>query len=51
MCPCPVHDCKGCSAVEDLNRMRAKTVQLADVVGFNKVCLDDVLDLLMSDKE
>jgi hypothetical protein len=28
-----------------------KTVQLANVVGINKVCLDDVLDLLMSDKE
>jgi hypothetical protein len=51
MCHCLVHDCKGFSAVVDLNQMREKTVQLADVVGFNEVCLDDVLDLLMSDKE
>ena len=51
MCPCLVHDCKGLSAAEDLNQMREKTVQLADVVGFNEICLDDVLDLLTSDEE
>jgi hypothetical protein len=46
-----MHDCKGFSAVEDLNFTREKIEQLANVVGFNWVCLDDVLDLLTSDKE
>jgi 5,10-methenyltetrahydromethanopterin hydrogenase len=46
-----VHGCKGFSAVEDLHEMREKIVQLAKIVGFNKVCLVDVFDVLMSEKE
>lgn len=47
-----MRDCKGLSAIEDLNQMREKkNVQLADVVGFSEVCLDDVFDLLKSSKE
>jgi len=47
-----VHDCKGFSAVVDLNQMREKkNIQLADVLGFSEVCLDDVFVLLTSNKE
>jgi hypothetical protein len=34
-----------------MNQMTEKIVHLANVVEFNEVYLDDVMDLLMSDKE
>jgi hypothetical protein len=46
-----MHDCKGFSVGQDLNQTREKIVQLANVVWFNKVILDDDVDLLISDKE
>jgi len=51
MCPYLVHDCKGFAVDEDLNQMIEKIVQLANIVGFNEVDLNDVVDVLMSDKE
>jgi DDE superfamily endonuclease./Tc5 transposase DNA-binding domain./CENP-B N-terminal DNA-binding domain. len=51
MCPYLVHDCKGFTVDEDLNQTIEKIVQLANIVGFNEVDLDDVVDVLMSDKE
>jgi hypothetical protein len=50
MCPYLVHDCKGFAVDEDLNQTIEKIVQLANIVGFNEVDLDDVVDVL-SDKE
>ena len=51
MCPYLVHYCKGFTVDEDLNQTIEKIVQLANIVGFNEVDLDDVVDVLMSDKE
>jgi len=51
MCPNLVRDCKGFTVDEDLNQTIEKIVQVANIVGFNEVDLDDVVDVLMSDKE
>ena len=44
-------DCKGLSVDEDLNETREKIIQLSNVVRFNWVDLDEVVNLLMSEKE
>jgi len=51
LCPHLVHDCKGFTVDEDLNQTIEKIVQLANIVGFNEVDLNDVVDVLMPDKD
>ena len=50
MCTYLTYDCKGFSVDQDLNQMRQKMVQQANVVEFNKLNLD-ITDSLMFDKE
>ncbi|GFG29801.1 hypothetical protein Cfor_00232 [Coptotermes formosanus] len=51
VCPDLVHDFKGFSVDEDVNKTKEEVVQLASKVGFNDVDLCDVGDLLSHNDE
>jgi hypothetical protein len=51
VCPDLVHDFKGFSVDEDVNKTKEEIVQLANKVGFNEVDLCDVGDLLSHNDE